>query len=143
MNKINRPPPHAPTNRDSVKPIRLNKQGLPEHYLFRDEWEVTPREVKAMLDTGQGFLLIDCRTPREHQIARIEPAKLLPLQELGGRLEELQNHTHSKIVVYCHHGRRSLHAAMVLRQQGFSDIKSMAGGIDLWAMDVDPALTRY
>jgi rhodanese-related sulfurtransferase len=43
----------------------------------------------------------------------------------------------------CHHGRRSLRAASILRNAGFTDVVSMAGGIDLWSIDIDPAVARY
>lgn len=137
------PPPQRQTHDRSDQPLRLNDLGVPETYPFRDDWEVTPRQVKAMLDAGQDFLLIDCRTPREYGIARIFQAQLLPLQELGDRFHELHGHAHRKIVIHCHHGGRSLQMTAMLRQQGYSDVKSMAGGIDLWAVDVDPAIARY
>ncbi len=96
-----------------------------------------------MLDAQEDFLLIDCRTPQEYQLVRLDQAWLVPLQEVADRLDELEQHADRKAVVYCHHGGRSLQMAMLLRQRGFGDIKSMAGGIDLWAIDIDPALRRY
>lgn len=121
----------------------LNELGLPRGYNFRDDWEVAPRRVKAMLDAGEDFVMIDCRTPQEHQIARIEGALLVPLQELGSRMVDIQDHADKKVVVFCHHGGRSLRMAGVLRQEGFSDVYSMAGGIDIWAVGIDRSLARY
>jgi len=121
----------------------LNEQGLPHGYMFKPDWEVTPRQVKAMLDEGADFVLIDCRTPREYQVARIVEAQLVPLQELGQRLEDLDELKDRRVVVHCHHGMRSLQMTAVLRQRGFDSVFSMAGGIDLWSCDVDPKVPRY
>lgn len=127
-------PPAAP---------QFDERGLPAGYPFRPHWEVTPRQVKAMLQGKEDFLLVDCRTPGEHNIAHIEGAMLLPLQQLVARTAELAAHQNRKIVVHCHHGGRSLQMASILRQIGFSDVTSMAGGIDVWAMDIEPGMKRY
>ena len=123
---------------------QLDDAGLPQGYPFRDEWEVTPRQVKAMLDAGEEFLLIDCRTPQEHDAVKIDNCQLIPLHEAGRLIKELQDHlTGKKIVVYCHHGQRSLQMTAFLRYQDLPSVHSMAGGIDLWSIDIDPALPRY
>ncbi len=121
----------------------LDEQGLPQGYTFRPEWEVTPREVQAMRDAGESFVLVDCRTPAEAAVADIGADKLVPLQEVAQRLDELQPYREQKVVVHCHHGGRSLQMTAVLRQQGFADVKSMAGGIDLWSRDIDSDVPRY
>lgn len=137
-------PSEQPAPAPSQTAAKLNDLGLPEGYQFHDDWEVTPRQVKAMLQQGgEDFLLIDCRTHKEHGIARIEGALLLPLQELSSRIAELEQHADKKIVVHCHHGIRSLRVATALRQQGFEGVMSMAGGIDVWSVDIDPTLARY
>lgn len=122
---------------------QLDAQGLPVGYNFRPDWEVTPRQLKAMLADGADLLLIDCRLPAEHQLCRIDGATLVPVQEAPQRLSELAEHASRRTIVYCHHGMRSLRMTGLLRQAGFADVKSMAGGIDLWSMDVDPAVPRY
>lgn len=124
-------------------PPPLDARGLPVGYNFRPEAEVTPREVKQMLDRGEDFALIDCRTPGEYQVARIEGATLVPIQEVGARLGELEPLKDKRVVIHCHHGVRSLRMTMFLQSQGFADVKSMAGGIDLWAIDVEPGMKRY
>ena len=124
-------------------PSTLDERGLPPGYPFRPNWEVTPREVKARLDAGEPIVLIDCRTPQEHAIASIEQAILVPLHEAGMRLQELKQHADKKVIIHCHHGMRSLQMAAFLRHQGFADVTSLAGGIDAWAMGVDPAMKRY
>jgi len=96
-----------------------------------------------MLESQALSILIDCRTPEEFQIARIDGARLVPLSQGGDGLDELKPHMDKKIMVYCHHGRRSLMMTQILRGRGFNDAVSMAGGIDLWAIDIDPAMRRY
>jgi rhodanese-related sulfurtransferase len=121
----------------------LDDQGVPVGYPFNEDWELTPRQVKAMLDAGQALVLIDCRTPAEHAYCHLPGSTLAPLQRAGEHLPELQRYRDQKAVVYCHHGRRSLQMTMILRQAGFADVKSMVGGIELWAADIDPSVPRY
>lgn len=110
---------------------------------INENWEISAEDVKQLLDDGADFLLIDCRTDVEYQIARIEGARLIPLQQLAAHLPDLEEHADDKVVVHCHHGGRSLQMTAMLREQGFKDVRSMAGGIDYWAMKIDPAITRY
>jgi rhodanese-related sulfurtransferase len=99
-------------------------------------------EVKAKLDRSDSFRLIDVREPQEHAVARIEGAELLPLsqaQEWVGTLPEDE-----EIVLFCHHGMRSAQVARFLAvQRGFGRVANMAGGIDEWALRVDPSVARY
>lgn len=121
----------------------LDERGLPPDWQFLDEWEVTPREASERLRGPGGALLLDVRTPGEHATAHVEGATLIPLQELATRLDELDHARDREIITMCHHGRRSLRAAGVLRAAGFQKVRSMAGGIDLWALDIDPSVPRY
>ncbi|MCC6321661.1 MAG: rhodanese-like domain-containing protein [Phycisphaerales bacterium] len=91
-------------------------------------------------------MLLDCREPDEFALCRIEGAVLVPLGQIEQRAEELEADDGSRsreIVVYCHHGRRSVRAATTLRALGFTNVRSMAGGIDVWSIDVDSAVARY
>lgn len=88
-------------------------------------------------------ILLDCRTPEEHATARIAGAILIPMQDLPGRLDELESFRRSTVVVQCHHGMRSLKVARWLRDQGFSGAVSMRGGIEAWSTEIDPAVPRY
>lgn len=106
-------------------------------------WEVNVQDVKRMLDEKQDFLLLDVRQPEEHAHVSIEGARLIPLNELSQRIDELSAHRDRPIVVHCHHGGRSMQATMFLRQKGFSDVKNLAGGIDDWSLQIDPAKPRY
>lgn len=121
----------------------LDEQGLPPGYPLRPAWEVTPRELQAMREQGERLLLLDCRTPEEAEVAEMGADLLVPMQVLGQRLHELEPHRDEKIVVHCHHGSRSLQVAAALRRQGFADVTSLAGGIDLWSRDIDPGVPRY
>lgn len=121
----------------------LNDQGLPPDYNFMPDWEVTPREVKQKLDRGEKFVFIDCRLPHEVQITKIERSDLIPLQQLPQRFGELAGKEQAEVIVYCRSGGRSLQFAQILRQNGFENVKSMAGGVLLWNKDVRPGGPQY
>lgn len=105
--------------------------------------EVDCQTVKLKIDNGEEFLFLDCREQNEYDLVHIEGTKLLPMSEIQDRVRELDEHRGGEVVVYCHHGGRSLQVAGWLTQQGFQNAKSLAGGIDLWAQVIDPALARY
>ena len=121
----------------------LDPRGLPPGYSFKPDWEITPREVKAMLDKHEPFYFVDCRLPNEYQITRIEGAELIPLQQLAQHRDKLEPHRNEKIVVHCKSGGRSMQFTQALRQAGFKDVKSMAGGILLWNKDINPGGPQY
>lgn len=105
--------------------------------------EVDCQTVKARLDAGDDFLLLDCREQDEYALVRIDQATLLPMSQLLARAAELEPHRRRAIVVLCHLGGRSLRVTQWLRQQGFTRAQSMAGGIDQWALDISPGMARY
>jgi len=107
------------------------------------DWDLTVQDTKAKLDAGDDFLLLDVRTPPERATCAIEPSELLPMQEIAQRVDELEPFKDKPIIVYCHHGGRSLRVTQFLRQQGFADVMNMAGGIDKWAIEIEPGMTRY
>jgi len=74
-----------------------------------DELEITPADVKARLDRGEKLVLIDVREPWEHQVCKIEGAKLIPLGSLAASLQTFPDV--DEVICYCHHGMRSLDAA--------------------------------
>ncbi|MFZ9915221.1 MAG: rhodanese-like domain-containing protein [Phycisphaerales bacterium] len=121
--------------------------GLPQGYPYRRDDETTPRELKALRSSGAEVLVLDVRTQPEWDICRIDGARLLPLQELDRRVDELKaeldDDLSRRIVVNCHHGRRSLTATYILRAAGFTNVTSLAGGIHLWSLDVDPKVPTY
>ncbi len=109
----------------------------------RSQLEINCAGVKAKLDAEDDFLLLDCREPDEYELVNIDGAVLLPMSEIQERVGELNDYRDREIVVHCHHGGRSLQVTMWLAQQGFEKIKSMAGGIDQWAAEIDRSLSRY
>ena len=104
--------------------------------------EISCRDAKARLD-GDDLTLLDCREPDEHAVVSILGATLLPMSQLTGRVAELEPLRAKPLVVHCHHGGRSMRVVEWLRQQGFPKAQSMAGGIDQWAIEIDPSLPRY
>ena len=105
--------------------------------------EVDCKTVKAKLDAGEHFVFIDCREQNEYDLVKIDGTTLIPMSQIPGRVAELEQHKDSDIVVHCHHGGRSLNVVMWLKDRGFQNPLSMAGGIDLWAQEIDPSLPRY
>ena len=105
--------------------------------------EISCQSVQAKIDTGDTFLLLDCREHHEWEYCRIDGATLIPMGELQRRLKEIESYRATDVIVYCHHGVRSLHAASWLQQQGFSRAMSMAGGIEAWSLTIDPNVPRY
>ncbi len=105
--------------------------------------EIDCKSVKARLDAGDDFLLLDCREQDEYNTVHIEQALLLPMSQTVERVAELEPHRNREIVVHCHHGGRSLRVTNWLRQQGFTSVQNMTGGIDAWSVEVDPSLPRY
>jgi sulfur-carrier protein adenylyltransferase/sulfurtransferase len=103
--------------------------------------EIEPVEVKARIDRGDDFVLIDVREPHEYQICRIPQAKLIPLGDLPKRLSELNSA--NDIVVHCKSGARSAKAQEFLKQAGFKQVLNMKGGILKWSDTVDPAVPKY
>ena len=105
------------------------------------EGEIDPIEVKAKIDRGDRFVLIDVREPHEYQICNIPTAKLIPLGELPKRVNELDSA--DEIVAHCKSGMRSAKAIAFLRQQGFTKLRNLKGGILAWADKIDPAMPKY
>jgi adenylyltransferase/sulfurtransferase len=102
---------------------------------------VSPHELKRRMDAGEPFKLIDVREPFEHEIARIDGAKLIPLGEISERLDELEGE--QPIVVHCHSGQRSAQAVRLLQQRGFTKVYNLEGGIDAWSDQIDPDVPKY
>ena len=107
-------------------------------------WECTPQEVASRrARDDEELLLIDCRTDAERAIASIEGAMAVPDNEVMMRLPELRKFDERAVVVFCHHGVRSMHVAIALREDGFQSVQSMAGGIQRWSLEVDPNTPTY
>jgi len=102
--------------------------------------QMTPSDVKRMIDDGINMEFLDVRTPDERAIVALPGTKLLD-EETAKYVEGLPRTT--TLVFHCHHGGRSLQAAEYFRRRGFPNVINVAGGIDAWAVEVDPSLARY
>jgi rhodanese-related sulfurtransferase len=104
--------------------------------------EIDPLQVRDLIAAGGPVRLIDVREPYEYDICRIEGSELIPMQSIPANLQNLDA-GEELLVVYCHHGMRSLSVVDWLRRQGVENCQSMAGGIDRWSLAIDPAVPRY
>jgi len=117
--------------------------GIPNqpHEPVAAEGDIDPVEVKAKIDRGDPFVLIDVREPHEYQICNIPYAKLIPLGDLPKRVSELNSA--DEIVAHCKSGMRSAKAVDFLKQAGFRKVRNMKGGILAWSDKVDPSVPKY
>lgn len=107
-------------------------------------YELTPRELTARRSAGENLCLIDVREDFEWQICRIEGANLIPMNTVPARLAELDTQAGSTpLIIYCHHGVRSLNVVDWLRRNGVDNCQSLAGGIERWSLEIDPSVPRY
>jgi len=104
---------------------------------------ITAPELAAMLTLENPPRLLDVREPEEHEIAALPNSTLLPLGQIPGRVQELSEWKNEAVVIYCHHGVRSLHAIHFLAQAGFTNLTNLSGGIDAGSREVDPKTPRY
>jgi rhodanese-related sulfurtransferase len=105
--------------------------------------QIGPRELlRWQTDPARAQpALIDVREPWEFEYCRIEGSVLIPLGELAARIDEIP--ADQPLVIVCHHGNRSGYAAAMLLQAGFDDVFNLAGGVELWASEVEPTMQRY
>ena len=97
------------------------------------QWLADPSRDKPML--------LDVREPWEFQTCHIEGARLVPMNTIPARQEELD--PDAPVVCICHHGARSMQVAAFLERNGFENVTNLTGGIHAWAMQVDPAMPKY
>jgi adenylyltransferase/sulfurtransferase len=105
--------------------------------------EIDVQDLAERLAKGEKPYLLDVRQPWEHELASLPGSILLPLDELSARTSEIGADKDELVVCYCHHGVRSLHAALILGAAGFTRAVSLRGGIDAWSQLVDLAVPRY
>ncbi len=119
---------------------------LPAKFKFKEtplvDFEITPEEVKVLLQQRAQFTLLDVREPWEFELSKIAESNLIPMGDIPSRAhQELDPDAH--IIVVCHHGVRSMSVTNWLRQQGFDSAQSLRGGIDAWSREVDPNVPTY
>ncbi len=103
--------------------------------------EISAKELKAKMDSGDKFTLLDVREPYEYAIGHIPGSKLVPLGTVKERLHEFD--TSDEIVLHCKSGKRSSEALQVFKQAGFKKLQNLQGGILAWSDDVDPTVPKY
>lgn len=102
---------------------------------------LTPAELQARLSAGEDLVVLDVREDEERALCAIEGSVHIPMGELSLRHVELD--PERTTVCVCHHGIRSAHVASALDRMGFESLFNLTGGIDRWAVEVDPAMARY
>ena len=103
--------------------------------------EISVTEFKAMRDAGRDHVLLDVREPFEIELAQIAGSLNIPMAEVPARLDEVPRDR--EIVVMCHSGQRSGRVARFLEQNGYTTAVNLAGGIDAWSREIDPAVPLY
>ncbi|GAB4430646.1 MAG: rhodanese-like domain-containing protein [Turneriella sp.] len=103
--------------------------------------QITVHDLKAKMDKGEKFVLVDVRMQNELDICRFDSAVHIPLHLLATRFNELD--PESEIILTCHHGGRSMQAAYFLVNQGYRNVANLVGGIDAWATHIDPQMAKY
>ncbi|MBI4163830.1 MAG: molybdopterin-synthase adenylyltransferase MoeB [Candidatus Aenigmarchaeota archaeon] len=115
--------------------------GISQKPVEEDDEQINPKKLKELFDKKEDLILVDVREQSEYQICHIEGSKLIPLGQIKQRSEELDKN--KLIVLHCHHGGRSMQALSYLKSLGFTKLKNLDGGIDAWADEVEPTMTKY
>ncbi len=105
--------------------------------------QIGVHELSERLRAGERLCLVDVRQPWEHEIAALPGSVLIPLDELAQRADEVEPPAGATVVAYCHHGMRSLSAAVILARAGHAGVVSLRGGIDAWSREIDSTVPRY
>lgn len=110
-----------------------------------ETWEIQPEAVAEWVKrpADQRPRLIDCREQDELEICQIAGHEWYPLALFPTIREKLMARNEHGVVVYCHHGVRSLRATQFLRSMGIGNAFSMRGGIEQWAAQIEPEMARY
>lgn len=103
--------------------------------------EISVHELQAKRNAGEDFVLLDVREAEEVALVHLPHSIHIPMGDIPSRLPELD--PEAEIVVYCHHGIRSLRVVHFLRQHDFARAVNLAGGIDAWANEIEPSMARY
>ena len=106
-------------------------------------YQISVDELKARLDKDESVFILDVRQEWENDTVKLPNSMLIPLGELPNRANEIPKNDQKLIVVYCHHGVRSLSGAAILEAAGHTHVASLGGGIDRWSIAIDPTLPRY
>ena len=111
--------------------------------------ELAVTTLKSWLDGGEPLVVLDVREDHERDYAKVAvPSGIadlhIPLGEIPARVDEVEDLARGRpLVIYCHHGQRSMVAALWLARRGIANIHNLDGGIDAWSIRVDPRVCRY
>ena len=125
---------HQLVDYESFCSVNLSKS------LAADEM-ISTRELAEALKGATPPVLVDVRSAVETQISALPGAVVLPLEELGERMNELDRNRET--VVFCRNGTRSKRALRQLKEAGFDRVRNLTGGINAWAQEVDTSLLLY
>ena len=103
--------------------------------------EINATDAVILRDNNKEAVLLDVREHSELTICQIEGALHIPMDEVPERHEALPRD--APLIVFCHHGLRSLHVVQYLEAKGFKNTLNLAGGIHAWAAEVDPGIKQY
>ena len=98
---------------------------------------------RLMAEKGASLRVVDVRDPDEYEYCRLAAAALIPLITVAADAAAKLPDKDADIIVYCHHGMRSMQAVEQLRAMGYKNARSMAGGIDKWSQEIDSTVRRY
>ncbi len=102
---------------------------------------ISPKELSIILNEKKDVLLIDVRNPVESQVSSLPGAIVIPLEMLSSRMQDIPHD--QPIVVFCRTGGRSQTAVGLMRQAGFTNVRSLQGGINAWVCQVDLSMRQY
>jgi rhodanese-related sulfurtransferase len=133
----------VPPSATSLSRCRKQDWAVPRRQYtgFMLDYEISPSDATILLNEKKARF-IDVREPWEFSAAHIEGSVLMPMGEVPARASQ-ELDPDERLVILCHHGQRSLNVAVWLRNQGFEQAQSLRGGIDAWAMQIDPSVGRY
>lgn len=116
-----------------------SREGSPKR---ASDTDMTPVELKQLIDEGVSVVILDIREPQELEICRLPNTLHIPMSSLAERVGELESYKESEIVVYCRSGGRSANCCAFMREKGYRAI-NLTGGILAWSDQVDPTVAKY
>jgi len=105
--------------------------------------EMECEEARDMLKEAEDneVMILDVREPQEYEFCKLEGSVLLPMSQMKERQDEVPKD--KKVLIYCHHGVRSMQVVRYLRSRGWKQVINLEGGIDEWSQQIDPKVPRY
>ncbi|HSH09322.1 MAG TPA: rhodanese-like domain-containing protein [Oceanipulchritudo sp.] len=103
--------------------------------------EINVHEAVRLMQGDEAPLVLDVREDAERMACRLVDDLHIPIGQIQANWQNLPRDQH--LLVYCHHGMRSLRVAQFLKMMGFSRVQSIRGGIEAWSLEVDPSVPRY